>query len=1066
MQILDAALQKGNRKGIKATLALYHGPFNDGFSLGDCPVFDEWLLLKREQITRQVISALYQLAADHEAGCDYAQAQTAIRHILTLEPWQEAAHRQLIRLLALDDQREAALTQYETCCQILDTELGVAPTLETTQLYETIRAQELNPPPESSQGSHNLPRQTTPFVGRVAELAQLTRLLADPNHPMINILGPGGIGKTRLAIQVADDHIAQYEDGVVFVSLAPLKDPEHLVPAIAAASDFFFYQSDLDHKAQLLNYFRHKSLLLVLDNFEHLTAGAGLISEIIHTASGVQVLVTSRHKLNLSAETILHLDGLICSDDPNSAEISQSDALQLFIQSARRVGADLDLQTLTMKYINRICCLLDGNPLGIVLSAAWMDTLHPQEIAAEIQQDLDFLAADLQDTPERQTSMRAAFNHSWNLLSVRNQQTLAQLSVFRGGCTRHAAQQITDATLRELSRLVNKSLLHLDLQTNRYEIHELVRQFAVEKLEESSDAYTAIRDQHSAYFCEALGNWNADLRGSRQLEALAEMDLEIENIRTAWDWAMSRKQIDGLYQAVDGICELLIWRGLFHEGERICRCAESTFANHKLPITDKSSLITTLIFRAKCLSSLGFFLVFLGQIDSAIQQVEQGLVFLKRPELSGQDIRFERAFLLERLGNAYLYVRNKNVLRVCEESLELYEDVGDLYGQAYITTGIGHAAIQKNDIEKARKYFLKGWRLFQKMGNTLGEAHSLCSLGAVAFYTYDYENAWKYCERSSQIYRSANCRNKVLDPLGYLNQITFVLGRYDEAEQISREIISIHSDSNDRFGIAREICDLSWELSMQGMYDEAFEYISESNIILNDLNMEKNADFLIPMNNPVQAYAYLHSGQYEEAYLLAKKGLKQVKKAGGHPSRITNAHLIMAFAEIFGNDYTEAQRLLQEGILVAKDIRQRDHAGRLLAMLSYPERGLGNQQRAREALKEALGIAIEFKVFLPLILVTPGMALLYADQGELEKAVEIYALALRYPMISNSHFWEKVVGNEIDAVAADLPADIVRAAQTRGRKRDIWQTARELLDELEGKKIDVHMSRCNMSHRV
>jgi predicted ATPase len=309
--------------------------------------------------------------------------------------------------------------------------------------------------------------------------------------------------------------------------------------------------------------------LLVLDNFEHLLDGLPLIEAIGQAAPAVKLLVTSRARLNLHAEQLLPLGGLDLPDEaPVGASLTPDQLLrysviQLFGQCARRVQPGFTLTAENQSDVVAICRLVEGMPLGIVLAASWLAMLTPAEIAIEIGRDLDFLETDMHDAPERQRSLRAVFNHSWRMLTQREQTVLARLSVFRGGFKLPAAQNVVGATLRDLQRLLNKSLLYR-APSGRYQIHEQVRQFATEQLAQLPQEEAAVRDRHSAYFCAFLQERTGDWQSARQLDLLYAVTQEADNIRQAWQWALDQGQWARLgtitFVGIPAIWSVLGWR--------------------------------------------------------------------------------------------------------------------------------------------------------------------------------------------------------------------------------------------------------------------------------------------------------------------------------------------------------------------------------------------------------------------------------------------------------------------------------------------------------------------------
>ena len=335
-------------------------------------------------------------------------------------------------------------------------------------------------------GMKNLPAPRTSFVGRASELDEIDRLLEDPDCRLLTLVGPGGAGKTRLALEAAARRIERYPHGVHFVPLVSVASPEFLAPAVAESIQFAVdgAHSGFSAQEQLLDYLGERSTLLVLDNFEHLVEGADLLGEIIERAPKVELLTTSRERLNVQSEWVLDVHGLGLAENGNGG----SGALRLFVERATQVEPGFSLDDDERVEARRICRLVEGLPLGIELAASWVSVLSCAEIADEIEQNIDFLATSMRDVPERHRSLRAAFDQSWRLLSGEQQDVLARLSVLRGDYGREAAAAVADADLRLLSDLVSKSLVRRS-DFGRYELHELLRQYSAEKLAaESPDA--------------------------------------------------------------------------------------------------------------------------------------------------------------------------------------------------------------------------------------------------------------------------------------------------------------------------------------------------------------------------------------------------------------------------------------------------------------------------------------------------------------------------------------------------------------------------------------------------
>ncbi|MBK9715821.1 MAG: winged helix-turn-helix domain-containing protein [Kouleothrix sp.] len=540
---------------LDRAVELYGGDFLAGFSLLDAVPFEEWALVRRAELHQHALDALATLAAAHEQAGDYGALCRRARRQLALEPWHEPAHRALMRGLALAGDRAGALAHYEVCRAVLADELGVAPDAETLALYERIRAGELMPAArDPGAPPHALPLPLTPFVGRAAELSAL-RARADGR--LLTLVGAGGIGKTRLALELALAELDAYADGAFFVPLAPLDSADAIAPAIAAALQLTLRG---DPTAALLRYLRDKRLLLILDNFEHLLDGVALVTAILETAHRVRIIATARERLNLRGEQVYAVEGLDYRAGATIAEAASVPSVQLFVQSAQRALASFSLNAATLEPVLRICRLAQGMPLAIELAAAWVDGLPPAEIAATIERGAGFLEADWRDVPERHRSMRAMFDWSWRLLSAEEQQALSRLTVFRGGWTGEAAEQVAGVSLRVLTRLARKSLVRWSEPqgtSRRYEMLEPLRQLAAERLGAAAEA---IMSRHCDYYLRLLATHERRLMREETVPAATARDAEIDNTRQAWEWAVAHAATELIDASVYAIW-FYVWAG-------------------------------------------------------------------------------------------------------------------------------------------------------------------------------------------------------------------------------------------------------------------------------------------------------------------------------------------------------------------------------------------------------------------------------------------------------------------------------------------------------------------------
>jgi DNA-binding SARP family transcriptional activator/predicted ATPase len=554
---LAGNLTRTNLDSLHNAVELYQGDFLDGFYADGALAFEEWAIGQRAWFRDLMVQTLHTLVVRHLEREENAAGINYARRLLSIEPWREETHRHLMLLLTRSRQRSAALAQYEACRRILAKELGVEVMPETTALYRRIQAAATPPP-------HNLPPQLTPFIGREAELAQIASFLNTPQASLLTLSGPGGIGKTRLALQAAlrcadpaNCAEARFSDGIFLVSLSDTEAERGfespLITALAQALAFSF-NGPLPPQAQLLSSLRHKEMLLILDNFEVLPGDVQRIVNLIRLGPGVKLLVTSRVRLNLHEEWLLEVKGLDYPQNiPSDLEtLAGSSAVALFIQEARRVQAGFRLTPEVAADVVRICRLVEGMPLGLELAANWLRVLSCAEIANEIQRGLDFLTTAHADVPEYHRSLRAVFDYSWNALPPAEQVNFRQLAVFRDGFEREAAADILGISLPILVGLMDRSLLRRNAQ-GRYEMHDFLRQYVLEKLQACPAEYDYIHDRLCHYYAEFMARYKTQLHGDDSAMAMATVNQERENVRLAWDWAMSHRRVSDLETLMDCI---------------------------------------------------------------------------------------------------------------------------------------------------------------------------------------------------------------------------------------------------------------------------------------------------------------------------------------------------------------------------------------------------------------------------------------------------------------------------------------------------------------------------------
>ena len=579
----DGALCEVCAARLSEAAALYSAAFLAGFALPDSPAFDEWHFFQSAHYRDGAASVFRRLAGWHEARGAPDAALEAGRRWLALDPLHEPAHRLLMRLYEASGQHAAALRQYETLVRALRDEMGAAPEPETTALWQAMKARQWTPAPAASMATsapapatmapplpapvvpaHNLPADTTQFIGRRAELATLDQLLADPAARLVTIAGPGGMGKTRLALAWTRRLLerngaagAAFPDGLFFVSLAPVDSAEQIVPAVARALNVSLQNPD-DPLRDLSAFLQPRRVLLIMDNVEHLVAGgaARLLDALLTAAPGVRLLVTSRVRLQTRSEHLLGLVGLdragreawaataalpAAGAAPLPVDGEADDALTLFLAAARRVQPDFRADAANRAAAVRICRLVQGMPLAIELAAGWLTVLSAEEIVAELERSPDLLESTADDLPARQSSLRAVFGSSWRLLSTEEQDALRGLSVFRGGFDREAACAVAGASLKTIAALTAKSWLQA-VGADRMQMHELLRQYAALELDRAPAAADP-RRRHAEHYAALVEGQLSRMRGPQPAPAYDLLEREIDNVTSALIWLVEEGRL-------------------------------------------------------------------------------------------------------------------------------------------------------------------------------------------------------------------------------------------------------------------------------------------------------------------------------------------------------------------------------------------------------------------------------------------------------------------------------------------------------------------------------------------
>jgi predicted ATPase/DNA-binding CsgD family transcriptional regulator len=663
----------------------------------------------------------------------------------------------------------------------------------------------------------SLLHQPTAFVGRKEELRQILEMLADPDCRLLTLVGPGGIGKTRLALQAARQLQDTLTHGAFFVPLQSVQSAELLIPTLAETIHLQLSGQAAPH-AQLFNHLQNREMLLLLDNFEHLLDAAGLLSGLMRAAPQVQLLVTSREALNLQEEWLYPVEGLSVPPGAQSGELTSYEAVELFVARARHVRPDFCLAD-EREGVVRICQLVEGMPLALELAASWLTTLRCADIAAEIDHSIDFLSTRLRNVPARHRSMRAVFGQSWKMLSEAEQSTFQRLSVFRGGFRRSAATTVAGASLFILSGLVDKSLIGRD-DNGRYYIHELLRQYGAEKLAESPAAVEEVRGQHCKYYARYMHERLHAMNSHGQIRASAQIAAELANVRAAWDWAVARADTERLFQMGSTFFFFCQLQSRFLEGANALEAAAVKLDG--LPASRERD--RTL---ARLLNHQGWLRIRVGEFDKAEAVLSRSRELLTQlgeppPPHMGGDSAVPLGIVHLIRGDS---TGAESLAREARRAAAARNDQQNLSFAHYLLTAVKSA---QGEYEIAYDHAQQACNMAQAAGNRWFLAYPLNEWGNVARAMGDYEEAKRHFQASYAVRKEFDDPEGMAVALNHLGEIAFLQSDYQQAAQLYRQGLSAYQDINDLGGRARSLQGLGRVASARQEYQTARERLAQA----------------------------------------------------------------------------------------------------------------------------------------------------------------------------------------------------------------------------------------------
>jgi predicted ATPase/DNA-binding CsgD family transcriptional regulator len=652
--------------------------------------------------------------------------------------------------------------------------------------------------PSAHLFNRQLPGSPTPFIGRKPELDNVLSLIQDPSVRLVTILGTGGVGKTRFALELAGVLQAQFQHGVVFIPLAQLSTIDELLPALAGDLGVQLPPGG-DLQQVVLDHLSNKQILLMLDNFEHLLEEAVLIRDILVAGPKVKVLVTSREKLNLESETLYHLRGLEFPAPDNLQPVEKFDAVRLFLQKARQARPGFSLSEQNTPAVVRICQMVDGIPLGLLLAAAWVENFSPSEIADQIGIGLDFLTRELRDAPPRHFGMRAVFDSSLERLDKQQKTVFRKLALFRGGFSLAAAEAVGTADLRTLLTLIDKSLLSRDPDSGRYDMHELLRQYANEELAAEGERETLI-EVHANYYNAFVHQRQALLKSSPQAAALDEIQADFDNIRQACGWTIEQRNFSAARSMTPGLYAFCDMRSQFYEGEAIFRLACQGLAPQTGEAPDPAWALALLSWYdlRSYIERFESFEEITCQAQSCLEQA----ILLHDPEgiaasqvllgaIAEDQGDFNEAIRCYEAGMKScppfddIYWVNMRI-GLCHQAAQEYpeaiqsfqvslrrgKETGERVKMGWSLLNIGDTLILQGNAVEAERYLEEAHALFQEVGTTMGVLWSKYSLSRIALNIGNPTRSRELAEDALQIARQVHS-------IKWISKVEELLGQID-----------------------------------------------------------------------------------------------------------------------------------------------------------------------------------------------------------------------------------------------------------------------------------------------
>jgi class 3 adenylate cyclase/predicted ATPase len=806
--------------------------------------------------------------------------------------------------------------------------------------HASLRLKDFPPLKSISNRPHNLPDQLSLFVGRERELSAIDSRLKDPSCRLVSLVGMGGMGKSRLAIQVSMQCLDQYAHGVAYADFSALKDPALLAGHLASALKLSLYAQE-DAKAQVLAYLKDKQMLILLDGFDQGAAGAALVAEILEAAPKAQVLVTSWARLNMRAETLFEVQGLDLPVRPQAADLETCGSGKFFLQQALRFHPGFVLKAEDRAALHQILTRLQGMPLGLELAAAWARALPLKAIAEKMDKDLRFLSSSRQDLPERHRSLKALFNAAWEMLAPHEQDLMLRLSVIRGAFRLPAAQAVARATVESLAGLADKSVLGVGVD-GRTHMPEPLRQMAFFKLEEDAIKKDASLDLAARYYCRFAKDQERQVRGVQQLSGLAQMREEYLNIRQAWDWAVEKAWVHEFGAAARCLGVYTDILGSGWEWQARMEKALNLWGGSELRVFMGVAVEESQAIYGVLLSNLANYQFSQSKVREALKTLENSQRVLRK--LAHKD------GVAHGLLRMALFVGPEDDKRrpCLDEAMKLYHELGDANGMAWARRNLGYLLCCQGQVQEGRAILLSCKAVFEEQGNQRELAWCLNNLAQAALDEGELASGVQGLKRAIDLFTQMGDLEGAGWTISSLGRVAIKQAAWKEAEAAMVRSLGYFSQIRNirgRTEVLRNLCEVEVGLGDMGQATRMVDQIITETEAAQEWEGMGSAMLQ-------KSQLLLSQGQWAQSIQVAEQGRNAYAKAGSLPGQAAS-HEQLACIQGQSGERVRAREQLNQALELYTQSGLRDGEARILVRLgdldfseAKPERGEANYVQA------------------------------------------------------------------------------------------------------------------------